>query len=123
MAVRKLPAMADRLQPSGGHPCFGLEQLEDASGEEAFQAAADFSVRLALGTPALDVTSRLLVTGPADEHGTVEGAVELSVTSSTEPVADRLSRRCGDRRNAGQGGARGPATRAHGASGADSPER
>ena len=85
----------------------GLEQLEHTPGEEALQAASDLTVRLALRTPALDVTLRLLVTSPTDEHRAVEGAVELAVTGSVEPVADRLARRCGDWRDAGQGGERG----------------
>ena len=87
--------------------CTGLEQLEHTPGEVALQATSDLTVRLALRPPAFDVALRLIVTSPTDEHRTVEGAVELAVTGSVEPVADRLARRCGDRRDAGQGGERG----------------
>ena len=83
-----------------------LEELEHAPGKESLQAASDLPVRFAFGASALDVSSSLFVAGPTGEHRTMQRAVELTVTTSVEPVADGLARRCGHRCGTGKVGER-----------------
>src|SRR5690242_11441159 len=67
----------------------GLEQVPDAPGEVAFEAADGFPASLALGLSACEVGGGLGVQAAFDDGEAVEGAVELAVAAAVEAVALR----------------------------------
>jgi hypothetical protein len=75
-----------------------LEQVPDAPGEVALEAADGLPASLALGLSACEVGGGLGVQASFDDGEAVEGAVELAVAAAVEAMALRASRGGGDRR-------------------------
>lgn len=75
---------------------------EELAGDVALQAAFDLAGALALRDSPLDVFDGLGVLAHADHHDGVQGAVELAVTETAQPVTSHGSRRCFDGRDAGE---------------------
>src|SRR6266508_6913415 len=74
-----------------------LEQSVEAAGEVALEAAVCFAATFAVADASIDVGDRRLVCASAGDEDHVQGAVELAIAAAVEAVADRLSRRSGDR--------------------------
>src|SRR5436190_21800027 len=81
-----------------------LEESVEVAGEVALEAAGGLAAAVALADATLDVVDGRSVHSASGEDDLVECAVELSVAAAVESVADRLTRRGGDRRGAGQPG-------------------
>src|SRR4051812_49590349 len=79
-----------------------LEQVPDAAGEVAFEAAHRFQAGLAFGALASDVVLGLGVASRPGERDPVDGGVDLAVAAAVEAGAGGLFP--ADR---GRGGARG----------------
>src|SRR5919202_4763963 len=65
----------------------GLEQVPDAAGEVALEAADGLGAGLALGALARDVGLRLGVAAQACDGDAVDGGVDLAVAAAVEAVA------------------------------------
>jgi hypothetical protein len=81
-----------------------LEEPVEIAGEVALEAAGRFAAAPSLLGSPVDVVDRRLVQAAAGDDDLVEGAVEFPVAAAVEPVADRLTRRGGDRGCAGEAG-------------------
>src|SRR5829696_200066 len=77
------------------------EEVPEASGEVAFEAADGFLGALAFGAFAGDVVLGLGVAAQAGDGDAVDGRVDLAVAAAVEAVAVGLARADGDRGNAG----------------------
>src|SRR5215207_267789 len=75
----------------------GLEQVPDAAGEVALEAADGFAAGLAVGLLAGEVGGGLGVQTALGDRQAVERAVELAVAAAVEAVALRSSGGCRDR--------------------------
>ena len=85
--------------------CDAVEAAVEVAGGVALEAAGCFARGFAFGDPSFDIGDRGGVLAlPAAEHDCVEGAVELAVSASVEPVADRLARGGRDRGDASDAG-------------------
>ena len=91
------------------------QELPDAAGEVAFEAADGFAHRLAFGGLAGEVVVGLGVAAGARDRDPVDGSVDLAVAAAVEPVAIGLAGADGDRRQAGGAGELGVAGEAAGA--------
>jgi hypothetical protein len=78
-----------------------LEQVPDAAGEVAFEAADGFFGALALGAFAGDVVAGLGVAAQAGDGDAVDRRVDLAVATAVEPVSVGLARANRDRGDAG----------------------
>ena len=78
-----------------------LEEVPDAAGEVAFEAADGFFGALAFGAFAGDVVLGLGVAAQAGDGDAVDGGVDLAVAAAIESVAVGLAGTDGDRRDAG----------------------
>ena len=88
-----------------------LEQSPDAAGEVALEAADRFAGALAFAASAGDVVAgRLVAAGAGDDHA-VQRRVDLAVAALVEPLALRVARAGGDRRDAGRAGQLGRVSR------------
>ena len=75
----------------GGWVGGGLDAAVEPSSERAFEAAADVAVGLAFGAASCFVVAGFVMAAePGDRNG-VQGAVEVSVAHSAEPVSGALS--------------------------------
>ena len=92
-----------------------LEQVPDAAGEVALEAADGFAGALAFGAFAGDVVAGLGVAARAGDGDAVDGGVDLAVAAAVEPVAVGVARADRDRRDAGGAGELGLAAEALGA--------
>ena len=82
----------------------GLDASVEASGECAFEGAADVAVGLAFGGASGLVGAGFWVAAhPGDGDG-VQGAVEVAVAAAVESVTGALAAAGFERRDAGQGG-------------------
>ena len=81
-SVKKLMGMAVLLQRSGG-----LEQVPDAAGEMAREAADGFSGGLAFASFAVEVGLGFGVAAGAGDRDPVQRGVELAVAAAVEAVA------------------------------------
>src|SRR3954451_8160573 len=88
----------DRLVRGGR---VGLEQVPEAAGEVAFEAADGFFGALAFGAFARDVVLGLGVAAGAGDGDVVDGGVDLAVAAAFEPVAVGVAGADGDRSDAG----------------------
>jgi hypothetical protein len=79
----------------------GLEEVPEAAGEVALEAADGFFGALAFCAFAGDVVLCLGVAAQAGDGDAVDGRVDLAVTAAVEPVAVGLARADGDRSDAG----------------------
>ena len=79
-----------------------LEQVPDASGEMALEAADGFLGALAFGALARDVVLGLGVAAQAGDGDAVDGRVDLAVAAAIEPVAVGVAGADRDRRDAGR---------------------
>src|SRR3954451_12213870 len=79
-----------------------LEQVPDAAGEVALEAAHRFQAGLAFGALASDVVLGLGVASGPGERDPVDGGVDLAVAAAVEAVAVGLARADRDRGAAGQ---------------------
>src|SRR5688572_11453125 len=75
----------------------GLEEVPDAAGEVAFEAADGFAGALAFGSFAVQVGAGLGVAAGAGDGDAVNGGVDLAVAAAVESVA------CGGARGAEAG--------------------
>ena len=82
----------------------GLEQVPDASGEVAFEAADGVFGALAFGAFAGDVVLGFGVAAQAGDGDAVDGRVDLAVAAAVEPVAVGLAGADRDRSDAGGAG-------------------
>jgi hypothetical protein len=89
-----------------------LEESVEVAGEVALEAAGGLAAALSLADATLDVVDCRSVCSASGEDDLVECAVELSVAAAVESVADRLARRGGDWRGAGEPGESGLADEA-----------
>jgi hypothetical protein len=64
-----------------------LEQVPDAAGEVAFEAADRLARCLAFGGLAGDVVARFGVAAGAGDRDAVNGGVDLAVAAAIKPVA------------------------------------
>src|SRR5262245_5722691 len=78
-----------------------LEEVPEAAGEVAFEAADGFFGALAFGLFAGDVVLGLRVAAQAGDGDAVDGGVDLAVAAAVESVAVGLARADGDRGDAG----------------------
>ena len=78
-----------------------MKEPPDAAGEVALEAADRFAGGLALGASAGDVVAGGLVAAGAGDDHAVQGSVDLAVAALIEPLALRVARARGDRRDAG----------------------
>jgi len=69
----------------------GLEEVPDAPGEVALEAAAGFFGALALGAFAGDVVLGFAVTAQAGDGDAVNGRVDLAVAAAVQAVAVGLA--------------------------------
>ena len=90
--------MCDRLVRVGR---WGLQEVPDAAGEVALEAAHGFESGLAFGALARDVVLRFGVASRAGERDAVDGCVELPIAAAVEAVTVGLARADRDRRDAG----------------------
>src|SRR3954447_7401825 len=74
-----------------------LEQVPDAAGEVALEAADGFAAGLAVGLPARGGGGRFGVDAAFGDREAVQGAVELAVAAAVEAVALGSSGGGGDR--------------------------
>src|SRR3954453_18559975 len=79
-----------------------LEQVPDAAGEVALEAADGFFGAFAFGAFAGDVVLGLGVAAQARDGDAVDGGVDLAVAAAVEAVAVGLARADGDRSDADQ---------------------
>ena len=93
----------------------GLEEVPDAAGEVAFEAADGFAGGLAFGAFAVEVGARLGVAAGAGDGDAVNGRIDLAVAAAVETVAVCVARADGDRGNAGGACELGVAGKAGGA--------
>ena len=82
----------------------GLEEVPDAAGEVALEAADGFAAGLAFGLSAGEVGGGLGVQAAFGDGEAVQRAVELAVAAAVEAVAVRSSGGGGDRCGAGGAG-------------------
>src|SRR3954469_20801413 len=75
----------------------GLEQVPDAAGEVALEAADRFAAGLAFGLLSREVRACLGVQAALDDRESVQRAVELAVAAAVEAVPLRSSGGGGDR--------------------------
>ena len=92
------------------------QEVPDAAGEVAFEAAHRFESGLAFGALAGQVVLGLGVAAGAGERDAVNGGVELSVAAAVKPMAVGLAGADGDRGDAGGAGELGLGGKAPGAS-------
>ena len=78
-----------------------LEEVPDAAGEVAFEAADGFFGALAFGAFARDVVLGFGVTAQARDGDAVDGGVDLAVAAAVEAVAVGVAGADRDRRDAG----------------------
>jgi hypothetical protein len=78
-----------------------LEEVPDAAGEVAFEAADGFFGALAFGAFAGDVVLGLRVAAQAGDGDAMDGRVDLAVAAAIEAVAVGLAGAGGDRSHAG----------------------
>ena len=71
----------------------GLEEVPDAAGEVAFEAAQGFAAGFAFGLFAGEVGGGVGVVEAFGDREAVKGAVDLAVAAAVEAVADRGARR------------------------------
>jgi hypothetical protein len=64
-----------------------VEEVPDAAGEVAFEAADGFAVGLAFGGLAGDVVAGFWVAAGAGDGDAVDGGVDLAVAAAIESVA------------------------------------
>ena len=74
----------------------GLDQVPDAAGDMAFEAADGVAVGLAFGAFACDVGLGLCVATRAGDGDAVNGGVDLAVAAAVEAVAVGLAGADGD---------------------------
>jgi hypothetical protein len=86
-----------------------LEQVPEAAGEVAFEAADGFLGALAFGAFAGDVVLGLGVAAQTGHVDAVDGGVDLAVAAAVEAVAVGLVGAGGDRSDAGGAGELGVA--------------
>src|SRR3954451_23727756 len=79
----------------------GLEEMPDAAGEVALEAADCFAGGLAFGAFAVEVGAGLGVAAGASDGDAVDGGVDLAVAAAVEAVAVGLARADRDRRQTG----------------------
>src|SRR5215217_8552525 len=79
----------------------GLEQVPDAAGEVALEAADGFFCALAFGAFAGDVVLGLGVAAQSGDGDAVDGRVDLAVAATVEAVAVGLAGADRDRSDAG----------------------
>jgi hypothetical protein len=91
---------------------WGLEQVPDASGEVALEAADGVFGALAFGAFARDVVLRFGVAAQPGHGDPVDGRVDLSVAAAVEPVPAGVARTDWDRGDAGRPGQLGVAAEA-----------
>src|SRR3954453_19106468 len=93
----------------------GLEEVPDAAGEVAFEAADGFFGALAFGAFAGDVVLRLGVAAQAGGGDAMDRGVDLAVAAAVQAVAVGLAGTDRDRSDAGRAGELGIACEAVGA--------
>src|SRR5512132_2650582 len=81
-----------------------LEEVPDAAGEVALEAADGFFGALAFGAFAGDVVLGLGVAAQAGDGDAMDRGVDLAVAAAVEAVAVGLAGADGDRRDAGSAG-------------------
>src|SRR4051794_19736837 len=79
----------------------GLEEMPDASGEVALEAADGFAGALAFGSFAVEVGAGLGVAAGAGDGDAVDRGVDLAVAAAVEAVTIGVARADGDRCQAG----------------------
>ena len=87
----------------------GLQEVPDAPGEVALEAADGFAGALAFGSFALEVGAGLGVAAGAGDGDAVNGSVDLAVAATVEPVAVGAAGAGRNRRDAGGTGELGVA--------------
>jgi hypothetical protein len=92
------------------------QEVPDAAGEVAFEAAHGFEAGLAFDAFAGQVVARFGVAAGAGQGDAVDGGVELSVAAAVKSVAVGLAGADGDRGDAGGAGELGLGGKAPGAS-------
>ena len=80
------------------------QEVPDAAGEVAFEAADGVAVGLAFGVLARDVVLRVRVAAGAGDGDAVDGGVDLAVAAAVEAVAVGASGADRDRCDAGGSG-------------------
>src|SRR5215211_55920 len=78
-----------------------LQEVPDAAGEVALEAADRLAGALAFAAASLDVVAGLRVAAGAGDDDAVQRRVDLAVAALVESVALRVARAGGDRRDAG----------------------
>jgi hypothetical protein len=82
--------------------CSAVEYAVEVAGEVALERPGGVATAFAFGDAAGDVVLRSgVVLASVEDHG-VQGAVELAVAATTEPMPIGLSARGGDRCDAGE---------------------
>ena len=81
----------------------GLDEAVEPAGEGALEASADVAVGLALGGASGFVVAGFGVAAEPGDRDGVQGAVEVSVAHSAEPVPGALAAAGFERRDAGEG--------------------
>src|SRR3954452_18144658 len=81
-----------------------LQEVPDAAGEVAFEAADGFAGGLVFGSFAVEVGLGFGVAAGAGDGDAVDGGVDLAVAAAVEPVAVGLAGAVQDRRDAGGAG-------------------
>ena len=81
-----------------------MEQVPDAAGEVALEAADRFAAALAFGAASGDVVARGLVAAGAGDDDAMKRRVDLAVAAAVEPVALVLAGAGVERGDAGVAG-------------------
>ena len=106
-ALLRLLLLCQEVDGWGGVPRLRVgraQQLPDAAGEVALEAADGVAVGLAFGLLARDVVRVSRVAAGAGDGDAVDGGVDLAVAAAVEAVAVGASGAGGDRRDAGGSG-------------------
>ena len=88
----------------GGWVGGGLDAAVEPSSERAFEAAADVSMRLALGGAFGFVGPGFVVAAQSGDRDRVQSAVEVSVSGTAESMARALATAGLERGDSGEGG-------------------
>jgi hypothetical protein len=81
-----------------------LEQVPDAAGEVAFEAADRFARALAFGSLAVQVGARLGMAAGTGDGDAMDRRVDLAVAAAVQAMAAGVARADRDRRQAGGAG-------------------
>ena len=104
--------LCQEIDGDGGVPSTGwggLEQVPDAAGEVALEAADRLGRALAFGLLAVEVVAGLGVATGAGNGDSVDGGGELAVAAAVQAVAVGVARADGDRGDAAGAGELGVA--------------